>query len=333
MPNVDVVQLYGSLDSDVQDRAIAPAAAPANAKVVLATSIAETSLTIEGVRVVIDAGLSRVPRYEPAVGLTRLETVRVSRASADQRRGRAGRTEPGSATGCGRSPRRRALRRSQLRKFSRPISRVSCSISPYGASPIRRRSPGSIRRRRPRFPRRARCSSNWVRSTRRDASASAASGLHAFRLHPRLAAMIVEAAAEDEALLAAEVAAVVSERGLGGDGVDLSHRVGEFRRDRSRRAEEARRLARNWAARSRRQTAPKLHCRSGAATRARLSRPRGEGARRQARRIPACQWPRRDRSMPHRRWRASLILQSPKSPGSAERRPHSACRELDGKGT
>ena len=62
---------------------------------VLATSIAETSLTIEGVRVVIDSGLSRVPRYEPDVGITRLETVRVSRAAADQRTGRAGRTEPG----------------------------------------------------------------------------------------------------------------------------------------------------------------------------------------------------------------------------------------------
>ena len=62
---------------------------------VLATSIAETSITIEGVRVVIDSGLARVPRFEPDVGVTRLETVRVSRAAADQRRGRAGRTEPG----------------------------------------------------------------------------------------------------------------------------------------------------------------------------------------------------------------------------------------------
>ena len=62
---------------------------------VLATSIAETCLTIEGVRIVIDCGLARVPRFEPAIGLTRLETVRVSRAAADQRRGRAGRTEPG----------------------------------------------------------------------------------------------------------------------------------------------------------------------------------------------------------------------------------------------
>ena len=90
----DIVALYGALDPQVQDRAIAPSP-PGRRKVVLATSIAETSLTIEGVRVVVDSGLARVPRYEPGVGLTRLETVRVSRAAADQRRGRAGRTEPG----------------------------------------------------------------------------------------------------------------------------------------------------------------------------------------------------------------------------------------------
>ena len=93
-PNVDIVALYGALDAREQDRAISPSP-PGRRKVVLATSIAETSLTIEGVRVVIDSGLSRVPRYEPDVGLTRLETVRVSRAAADQRRGRAGRIEPG----------------------------------------------------------------------------------------------------------------------------------------------------------------------------------------------------------------------------------------------
>ena len=75
--NVDIVALYGALDAREQDRAIEPSP-PGRRKVVLATSIAETSLTIEGVRVVIDCGLSRVPRYEPDVGLTRLETVRVS---------------------------------------------------------------------------------------------------------------------------------------------------------------------------------------------------------------------------------------------------------------
>src|SRR5262249_21447819 len=93
-PEIDIVPLYGALEADVQDRAIAPAP-KGRRKVVLATAIAETSLTIEGVRIVVDSGLARVPRYEPDVGLTRLETVRVSRASADQRRGRAGRTEPG----------------------------------------------------------------------------------------------------------------------------------------------------------------------------------------------------------------------------------------------
>ena len=72
-PNVDVAPLYGAMDARAQDRAVAPAA-KGKRKIVLATSIAETSLTIEGVRVVVDSGLMRVPRYEPDVGLTRLET-------------------------------------------------------------------------------------------------------------------------------------------------------------------------------------------------------------------------------------------------------------------
>ena len=86
--------LHGAMPLAAQDAALAPAP-PGTRKVVLATSVAETSLTIEGVRVVVDGGLSRLPRYEPRVGMTRLDTVRVSRASADQRRGRAGRTAPG----------------------------------------------------------------------------------------------------------------------------------------------------------------------------------------------------------------------------------------------
>lgn len=86
--------LYGDLPADAQDMAIAPAR-PGERKVVLATSIAETSLTIDGVRIVVDSGLSRVPRFSPRTGMTRLETVRVSRASSEQRAGRAGRTAPG----------------------------------------------------------------------------------------------------------------------------------------------------------------------------------------------------------------------------------------------
>ncbi|MGH6996434.1 MAG: helicase-related protein, partial [Stellaceae bacterium] len=93
---VTVAPLYGDLPPAAQDNAIAPAP-PGKRKVVLATSIAETSLTIEGIRVVIDGGLMRAPRFDPASGMTRLITLRVSQASAKQRSGRAGRLEPGTA--------------------------------------------------------------------------------------------------------------------------------------------------------------------------------------------------------------------------------------------
>jgi len=91
--------LHGSLPIEAQDAAIAPAPA-GRRKIVLATSIAETSLTIDGIRVVVDSGLMRIPRFSPRTGMTRLETARVSRASADQRRGRAGRLEAGVCVRC-----------------------------------------------------------------------------------------------------------------------------------------------------------------------------------------------------------------------------------------
>src|SRR3569623_1880375 len=92
--DVTVAPLYGDLGIAAQERAIRPVPA-GHRKVVLATAIAETSLTIEGVRVVIDCGRARAPRFDPISGTTRLVTTRVSRASADQRRGRAGRRGPG----------------------------------------------------------------------------------------------------------------------------------------------------------------------------------------------------------------------------------------------
>ncbi|AWK86434.1 ATP-dependent helicase HrpB [Azospirillum thermophilum] len=93
-PDVLLAPLYGDLTAEAQDRAIAPSP-PGTRKVVLATAIAETSLTIEGIRIVVDSGLMRVPRFDPRSGMTRLVTVKVSQASAEQRRGRAGRLEPG----------------------------------------------------------------------------------------------------------------------------------------------------------------------------------------------------------------------------------------------
>lgn len=93
--DVLICPLHGELDLDAQRAAIEPAPA-GKRKVVLATNIAETSLTIDGVRVVVDAGLARVPRFDPGSGMTRLDTQRISRASATQRAGRAGRLEPGA---------------------------------------------------------------------------------------------------------------------------------------------------------------------------------------------------------------------------------------------
>lgn len=93
-PNIRVLPLYGDLSAADQDAALRPSP-PGTRKVVIATNLAETSLTIDGVRIVVDAGLERRVRFDPVSGMDRLETVRISRASADQRRGRAGRTASG----------------------------------------------------------------------------------------------------------------------------------------------------------------------------------------------------------------------------------------------
>ncbi len=93
-PGIQVTPLYGNLDHRAQNRAIEPAP-PGERKIILSTAIAETSLTLPGIRAVVDSGLMRAPRYFPGTAATRLETLPVSKASADQRRGRAGRTAPG----------------------------------------------------------------------------------------------------------------------------------------------------------------------------------------------------------------------------------------------
>ncbi|MFK7917806.1 MAG: ATP-dependent helicase HrpB [Ilumatobacter sp.] len=95
-PTVDVYPLAGALTQTDQDRALEPSP-PGRRRVVLSTDIAETSLTVDGVRIVVDSGLAREPRFDPRTGMTRLTTVSTSRASAEQRAGRAGRTEPGVA--------------------------------------------------------------------------------------------------------------------------------------------------------------------------------------------------------------------------------------------
>jgi len=144
-PVVIIAALYGQLTPAEQDRAVQPAPA-GQRKIVLATSIAETSLTIQGVRIVIDSGYRRVPAYEPATGLTTLETVRVSKAGADQRRGRAGRTEPGICYRLWGEGQTAALAQFDRPEMLEADLAVWRSTSPPGASPIRGSSSSWTRR-------------------------------------------------------------------------------------------------------------------------------------------------------------------------------------------
>jgi ATP-dependent helicase HrpB len=242
-PSSDVVALYGALAGDEQDRAIAPAL-PGRRKIVLATSIAETSITIEGVRIVVDSGLARVPRYEPDVGVTRLETVRVSRAAADQRRGRAGRTEPGICYRLWDEPQTAALE-----PFARPeilaadLSSFALDLAAWGSENLGFLDP-------PPRPALAEAKTLLAELGAIDGDGRLTeTGRHLRRLPlpPRLARMVIDAAAEGAAITAAEIAVLIGERGLGGDDADLRERLSALRRDRSRRGGDARAMAVRWA--------------------------------------------------------------------------------------
>ena len=244
-PNVIVAPLYGAMDPAAQRAAIAPTQAGTR-KIVLATSIAETSLTIEGVRVVIDSGLARVPRYEPDLGLTRLETVRVSRAAADQRRGRAGRTEPGL---CYRLWEQAA--EGAFEPYAKPeilsadLSGLLLDCAAWGESDPTRLAfldpppaPALKEARALLHDLGALDAENRLTETGKK--------LRALPLPVRLARMVISAAEQGEALIAAEIAALLSERGLGGDNPDLRHRLDRFRRDRGGRADDLRKMAQRW---------------------------------------------------------------------------------------
>jgi len=248
-PKIEIAPLYSAIDRAAQDRAIAPIRAPAR-KIVLATSIAETSLTIEGVRIVIDCGLTRAPRFEPDRGLTSLETVRVSIAAADQRRGRAGRTEPGV---CYRLW--EAAASGALEAFAPPeimaadLSGLVLDLAAWGV-----RDPLSLKwLDPPPAPalKEARTLLREIGAIDEDGALTAeGKAIARLALPPRLAKMMVAAAAKGAAFAAAEVATLLVERGLGGDAPDLAERLDRFRRERSPRADDARRLARTFAQRA-----------------------------------------------------------------------------------
>jgi ATP-dependent helicase HrpB len=244
--DTDIVPLYGMLDGKAQDAAIKPAPA-GRRKVVLATAIAETSITIDGVRVVIDSGLSRLPKFEPASGLTRLETVRVSRASADQRAGRAGRTQPGVAIRLWRAEQTAALP-----GFTPPeileadLSGLVLDCAAFGVA-----DPASLGfLDPPPAPALAEAKALLGALDAIDADGRLTPSGEAMRklaLPVRLAHMVAEAAGDGHAGEAAQLAVLLTERGLGGDSADLERRLSRFRGERSPRATAARQLAERLA--------------------------------------------------------------------------------------
>lgn len=245
--NTALVPLYGNLTQREQDEAIRPTA-PGRRKIVLATSVAETSITIDGVRVVIDSGLQRLPVFEASTGITRLETVRVSRASADQRAGRAGRTEPGIAIRlwhAGQTAALRAFTPPQI--LASDLSGFVLDLAQWGVTDPS--SLGLIDQPPP-------ASLDEARALLRLLGAIDASGsltaigrkMRSLALPPRLAAMVIHAARDDSALEAALLAVLLTEQGLGGPSIDLEERLRRFKNERGDRAEASRRLAGRIAA-------------------------------------------------------------------------------------
>lgn len=241
-----IVPLYGALEGRDQDAAIKPAP-PGKRKVVLATSIAETSITIDGVRVVIDSGLARLPKFEPATGLTRLETVRAARAAVDQRAGRAGRTEPGIAMRLWRAEQTAALE-----AFAPPeileadLTGLVLDCAAWGVS-----DPSSLAfLDSPPAPavKEAKSLLENLGALDKDHRVTPMGNeMRALALPTRLAHMVLTARKRGQALRAAELAVLLTERGLGGNDIDLDVRLARFQRERGDRATRARGLAKRLA--------------------------------------------------------------------------------------
>jgi len=242
----DIIPLHGGLDGKSQDAAIRPTE-PGRRKLVLSTAIAETSVTIDGVRIVIDCGLSRQPVFEPATGLTRLETVRAARASVDQRAGRAGRTEPGIALRLWRAEQTAALP-----AFAPPeilqadLAELLLACAGFGVA-----NPASLAfLDPPPAPALAEARALLLELDAIDADGritETGQRVRGLALPVRLAHMLAEAARSGHANEAAELAVLLGERGLGGNDIDLDQRLDRFRREKGARADAARKLAERLA--------------------------------------------------------------------------------------
>ena len=241
-----IAPLYGDLSGKAQDAAIRPPE-PGSRKIVLATAIAETSITIDGVRIVVDSGQQRLPVFEPSTGITRLETVRVSRASADQRAGRAGRTEPGIAIRLWRAEQTAALPQfTPPQVLASDLSNLILDCAAWGVT-----DPATLRFINPPPTPALREARALLMSLGAldDAGSLTKDGemMRTLGLPVRLAAMVVAAGKSGQGLEAAELALLIGEKGLGGPSTDLDARWRRFRAETGKRAKEARSLARRIA--------------------------------------------------------------------------------------
>lgn len=243
--DITMHRLHGSIEPAAQQAAIRPGP---QRKVVLATSIAETSLTIPGVRIVVDSGLARRPRYDRAAGLTRLSTERASQAAITQRAGRAARQAPGIVYRLWEE-----AATTSLPRFDPPeileadLSALVLDCALWGVA-----DPGSLRWLDP--PPLAAIDEARKRLSALEAidgdgrATDHGKAIAALPLPPRLAHMIIAADARGWRRTAAEVAVLLSERGLGGNDADLEPRLRRWRGERGGRASSARALAARWSA-------------------------------------------------------------------------------------
>jgi len=221
--------LHGELELTAQRAAIEPAPA-GKRKVVLATNIAETSLTIEGVRVVVDAGLARVPRFDPGSGMTRLETRRISRASATQRAGRAGRLEPGACYRLWSEDQHAQLAAyGDAEILQADLAGVALQLARWGVEPdelawLDVPPAAAYRQAQDLLQRLGALSLNVRGGWQLTAHGQAMAELPA---HPRIAHLLLRGQALGLASLAADIAALLVERDIQrGGGVDISTRLG-----------------------------------------------------------------------------------------------------------
>lgn len=239
-------QLHGSLDPAAQRAAIRPEP-DGRRKLVLATGIAETSLTLDGIRIVVDSGLARRPRYDRAAGMTRLVTERASQAAVTQRAGRAARQGPGVAYRLWEEAATAGLPRFDPPEIlEADLSGLVLAAAIWGVA-----DPRALAWLDP--PPEAAVQEARGRLAQIDAidgdGRPTAHGrrIAAMPMAPRLAHMLLRAGAMGQGRIAAEVAVLLSERGLGGSDPDLDTRLKRWRSDRGPKAKAARQLAERWA--------------------------------------------------------------------------------------